>query len=263
VRVIAIIAAYNERRFIAPCLEHLHRQGVETYLLNNDSTDETQAIAERYLGSGLIAIERWPRHGMHSWLPILRHKAELATRLNADWFIHADPDEVRLPPHSDTTIAEALTEADRDGYNAVDFHEFTFVPPQEDPEHDHVQFAETMRWYYAFLPQSPHRLSAWRRQPQAVDLATSGGHAVQFPGRRAYPVMFKMRHYLILSHAHAVEKWVRRIYDPDQVERGYSRDRAAATPQSIRLPSQAEMRKYIDDDHLDPSDPSPRHLCFS
>jgi cellulose synthase/poly-beta-1,6-N-acetylglucosamine synthase-like glycosyltransferase len=46
-RVIAILATYNEERFIANCLEHLFRQGVEVYLMDNDSEDETVAIARR------------------------------------------------------------------------------------------------------------------------------------------------------------------------------------------------------------------------
>src|SRR4029079_8936485 len=52
-RALALIAAYNEERFIGGCLEHLFSQGVEAYLCDNDSTDRTVAIAERYLGAGL------------------------------------------------------------------------------------------------------------------------------------------------------------------------------------------------------------------
>src|SRR4029450_4028264 len=39
VRIVALIAAYNEARFIGGCLDHLHEQGVETYLCDNGSTD--------------------------------------------------------------------------------------------------------------------------------------------------------------------------------------------------------------------------------
>ena len=33
----------------------------------------------------------------------------------------------------------------REGYNAVDFLEFTFVPTREHPDHDHPRYQETMR----------------------------------------------------------------------------------------------------------------------
>jgi hypothetical protein len=58
-----ILASYNEERFIAGCLEHLFVQGVESYLIDNSSTDRTVEIAERFLGWGLIGIESFPREG--------------------------------------------------------------------------------------------------------------------------------------------------------------------------------------------------------
>src|ERR687894_1459366 len=60
-RVVAILAAYNEERFIAGCLEHLFEQGVEAYLIDNCSTDRRVEIAERYLKRGLVGIETLPR----------------------------------------------------------------------------------------------------------------------------------------------------------------------------------------------------------
>ena len=76
-RVVAIIATYNESRFIAGCLEHLFTQGVEAYLCDNDSTDDTVAIASRYLGSGLRGIERIPRDGTFRWREILQREPQI------------------------------------------------------------------------------------------------------------------------------------------------------------------------------------------
>jgi len=90
VRVVALITSYNERRFIGPCLEHLYEQGVESYLIDNGSTDETVEIAEQFLDRGLIAIEEFPlskvlpdealplpqraaRGGRSTWEPRRRH----------------------------------------------------------------------------------------------------------------------------------------------------------------------------------------------
>ena len=41
-------------------------------------------------------------------------------------------------------------------------------------------------WYYPFLPSFPHRLNAWKKQPLKVDLASSGGHRVDFPEQARY-----------------------------------------------------------------------------
>ena len=258
-RVLAIIATYNEERFIGGCLEHLFAHGVEAYLCDNQSTDTTVAIASRHLGAGLRGIEQLSRDGTYRWRQILRRKEALAAELDADWFLHLDPDEVPLPPRSGQTFAEALAEVDADGDNAVDLSELTFVPTREAPDHDHPDFRRTMRWYYPFAPFEPHRVCVWKRQPQRVDLASSGGHVVDFPGRRISPRRFRMRHYLFLSHEHAIRKYVERVYDEDEVREGWHGWRATLTAGTIRLPSQIELRTADRDDDLDPSSPRTTH----
>lgn len=261
-RIIAILAVYNEERFIGACLENLIKQGLEVYLIDNSSTDRTVTIAEQYLPRGLIGIETFPRDGTYSWRPLLARKEELATELDADWFMHADADEIRLPPKSTTTLAEALSAADAQGYNAVNFLEFTFIPTKEEPDHDHPDFQQTMRWYYPLLPTFPHRLNAWKRQAERVDLVSFGGHKVSFPGLSMYPHSFPMRHYLFLSVPHAVSKFVHRRYDPKEVKAGWHRARAKLKPKHIRLPSQTMLRNYRSDDQLDGSNPRTHHYLF-
>lgn len=261
-RVVALLAVHNEERFVGACIEHLARHGVETYLIDNDSTDATVAIAEGYEGRGLAGLETVPRQGVYAWRPLLEHKAELAATLDADWFLHVDADEIRLPPRSGMTLAEALAEVDVLGYNAVNFQEYSFVPTKESPDHDHPRFLETMRHYYPFLPGLPDRLNAWRRQEEPVDLATSGGHCVDFPELRMYPQSFPMRHYLYLSVQHAIRKYVQRAYSPEEVAAGWHRRRAGLDAEGITLLSQAQLREYRSDDDLDPSEPWRSHPLF-
>ena len=258
-RTTALMTVYNEERFIEGSLQHLIGQGLFVYLIDNSSTDRTAAIAERYLGRGLIDIETFPRDGIFHLKAILRREQELASTLDGDWFIHLDADEVRLPPRANRTLAEALEEVDAAGYNAVNFLEFTFVPTREHPDHDHPNFRETMQWYYPFLPSFPHRLNAWKRQGAPVDLESSGGHVVRFPGLRMYPESFRMRHYLFLSRAHAGEKWGRRIFDGEELRAGWHGFRARFDAARIQLPVESEMYHYTTDDELTPANPRLRH----
>ena len=258
-RVVALLATYNEERFVGNCIEHLQRQGIETFLIDNESTDGTVEIAGRF---DLVGFETAPRSGVYAWRPLLERKEALAAALDADWFVHLDADEIRLPPHSGVTLAQALAEVDALGYNAVDFQEYTFVPTKEAPDHDHPRFQETMQHYYAYSPGRADRLNAWKRQDTAVELAESGGHRVSFPGLNAYPQAFPMRHYLYLSAAHAVSKYVERVYDPDEVASGWHRRRAALGADDIVLLSQAELRETRSDDDLDASDPWSSHPLF-
>jgi glycosyltransferase involved in cell wall biosynthesis len=261
VRVVALIASYNERRFIGQCLEHLREQGVESYLVDNGSTDGTVGIAERFLDRGLIGIEELPRDGVFDLRRQLRRKEELASELDADWFIHLDVDEVRLPPPGGGTLAGALARADRDGYNAVNFHECTFVPSREEPDHDHPEYQRTMRSYYAFCPTFPHQLKAWKAAAAPrPNLVATGGHRVAFPGLRMHPKSFPMRHYLFLSIPHAVEKYVERSYAEAEVERGWHGWRATLRAEDIRLPSRSELRTAHPGEELDGSDPRRRHF---
>ena len=261
-RVVALLAAYNEERFIGGCLAHLVAQGVESYLIDHSSTDRTVEIAESYRGRGLIGIERVPRGQPPSWREILERKEELARELDAEWFLHADPDEVRLPPRQGITLAEALAEVDHLGYNAVSFQEFTFVPWREEPDHDHPRFRETMRRYYPCLAQSPDQVKAWKRQ-ERVDLVSTGGHHVRFPGLHLYPEPFPMRHYLFLSVEHAIRKYCLRGWDPAEVADGWHVRRAALRPEHITLLPERELRAYVADADLDASHPWTSHPLFA
>lgn len=261
-RAIALLATHNERRFIEPCLEHLHSQGVDTYLIDNDSTDGTVELAERHLGRGLIGIEEFPHNGVYDWRGLLRRKERLAGELEADWFIHLDADEIRLPPSGYRTLTEALGAVDDAGYNAVNFIEFTFMPTREEPDHDHPDFERTLRTYYPFSPAFPHQLKAWKKT-DTVDLASKAGHKVQFPGLKMYPESFPMKHYLFLSVPHAIEKYVGRNFDPGEVESGWHGWRARITADDFRLPSRNELRFAPSDRDLDPGEPRIRHWVDS
>jgi len=259
-RIVGIVATYNEELVIAACLEHHIAQGIEIYLIDNDSEDRTVDIAEGYLGRGLIGIESLPRRGLFELAAQLARKQELARELDADWLVHLDADEMRLAPDNDRTLAEAMAEADAAGYNAVNFLEFTFVPTVESPDHEHPRFRETMRWYYPFLPKSLHQVNAWKKQPVPVDLTTGSGHFVRFPGQFIHPLPFRMRHYQFLSVPHAIRKYSRRRHPPRELAEGKQGWRERLDPASIRLPSRSQLHEMIDGDRLDFSQPRSAHF---
>jgi len=254
-RVVALIASYNERRFIEPCLRHLHEHGVESYLVDDGSTDDTVEIAERWLGRGLIDIEETARDEAHvfSLHAQLTRKEELARELRADWFMHLDPDEIRLPPAKGETLTQALEAIDLQGFSAVNFLEFTFLPSKEDPDHDHPDFQNTLRTYYPFAPKLPHQLKAWKAS-DSIDLASSNGHEVRFPGLRMYPQSLPMKHYLFLSRQHAIEKYV--LGRRGRKKGGW---RSKLEASEVHLLSESELRVSQTDSELDPRDPRKHH----
>lgn len=259
-RIIALLATYNEERFIAAHLEHLFAQGVDVHLTDNDSTDRTVEIASAYLGRGLLAIETHKRDGTFNLHAQLERKQDAAMRLDADWFMHLDTDEFRVSPVRGQTLRDAFAEADAAGFNAVNFMEFTFVPTREHPDHDHARFLETMRWYYPFSPRFPNRLNAWKKQAGPVDLVTYGGHRVLFPGLKMFPRPLVMKHYLYLGAEHAIRKYVNMKFNRKMLELGWSGWRATLTPEMIAFPCERDLRTYVSDDAMDASNPRARHL---
>jgi len=260
VKIVAILQTYNEQRFVGCCLDHLAAHGISVYLIDNESTDETVAIAERRLTQNLIGMENLPRDGCYSLRAQLTRKEQLAQSLQADWFIHVDADELRVTPHPRRSLADAIAEIDEAGFNAVNFLEFIFVPTREHPDHDHPEFARTMRSYYLFLPRFPHRLNAWKRQDGPVDLASSGGHIIHFPGLRMAPESLYSRHYPFLSLEHLASKYVSRRFAADEIAQGWHRVRSQLDPAKVKLPSESELRTYVADHLLDPSKPRKREL---
>ncbi|MEQ1704158.1 MAG: glycosyltransferase family 2 protein, partial [Ilumatobacteraceae bacterium] len=180
IRVVAVLTVRNEARFLGACLDNLIGQGVQVYVCDNGSTDDTRAIAEQHLGAGVLAVEHVPFDGTYRWEQILQRKEQIFQEVDADWVMHVDADEIHLPPVGWATIPDALTEADRLGFDAVEFDEFTFVPTVESPDHDHPDFERTLRTYYPFRPRSPHCVRAYRRHTGPIEIAWSGGHVVRF-----------------------------------------------------------------------------------
>jgi Glycosyl transferase family 2 len=250
-RAVALLATYNEDRFVEACLDHLIGQGLSVHLCDDGSTDGTVARAERFLGRGLIGIETGPRRGLGAGY---RRKEQLATELDFDWFLHVDADEFHVSPQRGETLLEAIARAEREGHNAVNFLEFAFTPVRESPDHDHPQFRETMHWYHPLMRKFPHRLNAWKRQKGPVRL-TAGGHRVQFPGLRMSPRSLYMRHYLYLSVPHAIQKYVHQGHTPEDNTGRKVRWRHIVRPEVVELPPASAMRTYTSDDELDPRDP--------
>jgi Glycosyl transferase family 2 len=258
VKIVAIVQCYNEQRFIGSCLDHLAEHGISAYLVDNESTDDTVAIAESRLGKNLIGIETLARGGHFALHEQLVRKEELAQSLEADWLIHLDADEFRVSPDRGQSLSQAIAEADEAGFNAINFLEFVFVPTRENPDHDHPDFLRTMRSYHPFLPKLPHRLNAWKRQDGPVELAHSAGHVVRFPGLHMAPRSLYSRHYLFLSLDGAGRKFGPDRYAPEEIASGWHGWRARMTPATIELPSERDLRTYVADHLLDPSEPYKR-----
>lgn len=259
-RVLALLTARNEARYVGHCLDHLIRQGCEVAFIDHGSSDGTREIAERRLGHGVVRIDDQPWTGSFELVEQLRWKERVAGVETADWYLHVDADEVKEPPSTWSSLHEALADVARAGFNAVDFDEFVFVPTIEDPDFTDRDYVADMRWYYHYEPDSPDRwrINAWRGGVP-FDLASSGGHHVMFDAMRVYPRPFVMRHYPVLSEAHADEKYANRTFAPAELAKSWHSDRARYRTGRHWLRARSELRELPEGAAPDPRMPWALH----
>ena len=212
-RVVAIIAAFNEGDIISAVIGHLVKNGIDVYLIDNHSTDDTVEQAKEWLGRGLLSIESFPDSSVgvdgsadkFDWTAILRRKEDLAAELQADWFIHHDADEIREGPWPGVSLKDAIRWVDSSGYNCIDFKVFNFVPVDngfkrsDDPQTYFTRYEDPADF-------DKTQLKCWKAAKARVSLLPSGGHDVEFQDRRIFPIPFLLLHYPIRSQQHGLKK---------------------------------------------------------
>ena len=96
--VVALLTIRNEALYLEKCLEHLYQQGINTCVIDNNSTDNSLDIAKSFINRGVVQIETLPFEGYFDLIKQLEIKEKLASEINANWFIHHDADEIREAP---------------------------------------------------------------------------------------------------------------------------------------------------------------------
>ena len=222
-RVVAVMTVYNEADIIESVIQHLHEQGVAVYLIDNWSTDGTYEKAQALIGKGVLRTERFPetppKTHVYSWSKLLTHVEEVAHNLTDYWVLHYDCDEIRESPFVGITLRDALYHVEQCGYNAIDHTVVNFSPidnsfkPGNNLKDCITHFVMGKRPGY-FI-----QIKGWKQLHQRVSLTASGGHRVEFPGRRVYPYKFLTRHYPLRSLEQASIKIESRQKQSNQHER--------------------------------------------
>jgi glycosyltransferase involved in cell wall biosynthesis len=258
--VTAVLAIRNEAAYLANALRHLVRNGVAFVIIDNGSSDGSAEIyRRREFAANLIDVQELPYSGAFSLAEQLARKMEIVDALDTDWVIHLDADEVMHSYRPGESLNDALSRLDAEGWNAVNFDEFVFLPVDADyvtegPEH------QPMSYYYFFEPRSPRLVRAWRKT-SGLSIAASGGHMVEGPGVRLAPEHFVLRHYLARSQAHAFDKYTTREFAEAEVAIGWHRARAGQPRAAFQLPPARALQRLRDpaDRDLDRSDPWTSH----
>jgi hypothetical protein len=173
--------------------------------------------------------------------------------------MHQDADEIRLPPPPFESLHDAVAQVEANGYNAVNFDEFVFVPTDEGESFEGRHYPSSMSHYYFFEPSPLRQVKLWKKSMD-VRLAASGGHRTTFERRQVCPVNFVMKHYIGLSRDHIVRKYSTRRFTPRLLENGWHGWRPHVTAENVRLPAKESLKHYAHDNIWDRSDPWRRHF---
>lgn len=213
IRITAIISAFNEEDIIGDVLSDYIRQGVQVYFIDHHSTDRTLDIAKTFLGKGVENVEIFPEEcgyssdlkDMYAWRYILKRKEELHSILKADWYMHMDADAIVESPWQGIKLPEAVKLVDTLGYNCINFELFNFRPVITDYQNN-ISPRDSFEYWEPPDVFDELQIKCWKNTSQRIDLAASGGHAVQFDGKNVFPVKFIMKHYPIRSKAQGIKK---------------------------------------------------------
>lgn len=90
-KIVGTILAKNEEDIIAANIEHHLCHGITHFIItDNNSSDQTRAIAARYPEVVEIIDELGTDHNQSLWVSRM---ARLACKLHPDWIVHLDADE--------------------------------------------------------------------------------------------------------------------------------------------------------------------------
>jgi glycosyltransferase involved in cell wall biosynthesis len=233
--ICAVIAVRNEAQYLQVLLPLLLNQGIEVVILDNGSTDQSHKIYAAYDGNPIIYVRHIPYLGTFSLIQQLEEKRKIFEQIKHDWVIHHDADEVFEHFQPGLTLRDAIQEADDNGFNALNFDEFVFLP---EPDGDYAgrNYYKEMLRYYFFEPFKNRKNAVWKRAMN-FDNRRSGGHLLSGDGLSFFPTNHVFRHYITLSQEHAIDKYLTRTFSQDDKSLGWHGNRLNFTRENLALPT--------------------------
>ena len=236
--ICAVIAARNEFHYLRLLLPELASQKIDVVILDNESSDESCSLYQQLKGDPIVEVVSMPYDGSFSLLDQLGYKNEMILDLKYDWYIHQHADEL-LHHREYHSLRKAIEEAHLSGHNCLNFDEFVFIP-EPDVEYEESDFYGKMLRYYFFEP-APNRLNRVFKKIENLDLISQAGHRLSGDNLKIYPVNHVLRHYITLSQAHILNKYLQRVFDARDVARGWHSNRRQFTATKLVLPTHSPV----------------------
>jgi glycosyltransferase involved in cell wall biosynthesis len=243
--ICAVIAVRNEAQYLRILLPLLASQGIDVVIVDNESTDSSQQLFSEYDKKPILRVERLAFRGFFSLREQLEAKQKVFASLKHDWVIHHDADEVMENNMPGLTLRDAIQEAHDNGYNALNFDEFVFLPPPESNFFNKNYYENILRYYF-FEPYTNRLNRAWKRTSNLNNVAMAG-HKLTGPDIYVFPVNHILRHYIVLGYEHAKQKYLSRTFSAEEVSREWHKKRLSVDQENLKLPTANSQLFMLDD----------------
>lgn len=207
-KCVTILTCYNESDCLRTVIPRLLADGSHVVVIDNWSDDQSYEMLRSFEKDFGIELYRYPFDGpspTYDWKSLLEFKEEIAAGFNGSWIVHQDMDELRTPVYGGS-YREYLKAAQFFGFNAIDHVVLNYWMIDE----GFLGLAELDKHFefFGLTENQGYSLQrkAWLQGPSKVDLSASGGHDVQFSGRRVFPIKAVIHHYPLRSPEQAVKK---------------------------------------------------------
>ena len=241
--ICAVIAVRNELPYLRILLPMLAAQDIDVAILDNGSTDGSHELYADHKHHPIILVEHIPYREYFSLSEQLDAKQRVYDKIDHDWVIHHDADEILEHYQLDRTLRDAIQEADDAGYDVLNFDELVFLPNRNTKVCEDY-YRESLRYYF-FEPEKGRLNRAWKRSLK-LDNTITGGHRVTGERTRVFPKNHILRHYIVLGYLHALDKYYNRKFDTKDRSLGWHANRLNFTRESLMIPTESPYLFELD-----------------
>lgn len=210
-RIVAFITTYNDGDIILPAIHYLFQNNIEVYVIDLWSTDGAFEKVKQIDDEKFIGTERWPKSGpneKYGFTGLQKRIDYLRQKINADWFIQLDADELLESPWKNVDLRDAIYQVDQRGYNQIDFSVLNFFPVDNNYQPG-KSLSEHFRYFdFGRFPPDTINIQAWKNTNNPFDINTQKIKDDDSSNLSVFPYKFLLKHYPIRSQDQAYRKFV-------------------------------------------------------
>jgi len=202
-KIIGMIAVYNEPDIVRVVIDHLLSQGIQLVILDNSANGSNDMFME-YSGKGVLSVERLVTERYDMDL-LISKMYEKALEARPDWVLLNDSDVFLESPYPGMSLRDAIELEDRKGHNMIQFDNFEFLPTEKDEDSNETDVRKRLKYY---TWNDNLRFLAWKPYPGVTVTGTSWHYPI-FPENvkvRVPRTKYIMRHYRIRSYQQGLQK---------------------------------------------------------